>query len=380
MSAPAVPFFDLHAVNQRHAAAYAAALQRVLDSGQLVLGGETEAFEREFAAYCGTAHCVTVGNGLEALHLVLRAWGIGAGDEVIVPSHTFVATWLAAMHAGARPVPVEPIAGGFNIDPQRVAAAITPRTRAIVAVHLYGEPAAMHALRDIADSHGLHLLEDAAQAHGADERGRRCGALGDAAAFSFYPGKNLGALGDAGAVTTHDPELAQRVRLLRNYGSQVKYHHEAAGYNSRTDELQAAFLRERLRVLHADNRRRRTIARRYRDGLQGLPGLILPRSMPQAESAWHLYVVRHAARDELARRLAASGVGTLVHYPVPPHRQPACAALGTAPTALPLADALANEVLSLPIGPTMHDAQVDIVIDAVRRAVAAMAAEGTVAV
>lgn len=369
----AVPFLDLHAVNQRHAPAYARALQRVLDSGRLVLGGETEAFEHEFAAYCGVPHCVTVGNGLDALHLVLRAWGVGAGDEVIVPSHTFVATWLAVMHAGARPVPVEPLAGGFNLDPDRVAAAITPRTRAIVAVHLYGEPAAMHALRDIADRHGLRLLEDAAQAHGADTRGRRCGSLGDAAGFSFYPGKNLGALGDAGAVTTHDAELAQRVRLLRNYGSLVKYQHEAAGFNSRTDELQAAFLRERLRVLDADNRRRREIARRYADELQGLPGLGLPHPAPLAESAWHLFVVRHAARDELARRLAQLGVETLVHYPVPPHRQPGCAALGLAASALPRADRLAAEVLSLPIGPTLHDAQVRQVIDAVRSAVRSIA-------
>lgn len=373
MSEPTVPFLDLRAVNLRHAPAYAAALQRVLETGWLLLGSETEAFESEFAAYCGVSHCVTVGNGLDALHLVLRAWGIGEGDEVIVPSHTFVATWLAAMHAGARPVPVEPVAGGFNLDPQRVAVAITPRTRAIIAVHLYGEPAAMAALREIADRHGLYLLEDAAQAHGADERGRRCGALGDAAAFSFYPGKNLGALGDAGAVTTNDAGLAQQLRLLRNYGSQVKYRHEAAGFNSRTDELQAAFLRERLRALDADNRRRREIAHRYRDELQGLPGLTLPRITTQAESAWHLFVVRHAARDELARRLAQRGVATLVHYPVPPHRQPACAALGIGPAALPLADTLAAEVLSLPIGPTLDDAQLRIVIDAVRSAARALA-------
>jgi dTDP-4-amino-4,6-dideoxygalactose transaminase len=374
MSASDVLFLDLHAVNQRHAAAYAAALQRVLDSGRLLLGSETEAFEREFAAWCGVPHCVTVGNGLDALHLVLRAWGIGAGDEVIVPSHTFVATWLAVMHAGARPVPVEPVAGGFNIDPDRVAAAITPRTRAIVAVHLYGAPAAMSALRAIADRHGLRLLEDAAQAHGAEELGRRCGGLGDAAAFSFYPGKNLGALGDAGAVTTHDAELAHRVRLLRNYGSQRKYHHEAAGFNSRTDELQAAFLRERLLALDADNRRRRAIAGRYTEALQGLPGLTLPRIAPHVESAWHLFVVRHAARDALAHRLAEDGVATLVHYPVPPHRQPGCTALAIAPAALPLADALAGQVLSLPIGPTLDDAQVSRVIAAVRRAVGAIEA------
>lgn len=369
----AVPFLDLGAINRRHAPAYAAALQRVLESGRVLLGSETEAFEREFAAYCGVPHCVTVGNGLDALHLVLRAWGIGAGDEVIVPSHTFVATWLAVMHAGARPVPVEPVAGGFNIDPERIEAAITPRTRAILAVHLYGEPAAMAALRDIAERHGLRLLEDAAQAHGAEEHGRRSGGLGDAAAFSFYPGKNLGALGDAGAVTTHDATLAERVRLLRNYGSRVKYQHELAGFNSRTDELQAAFLRERLRALDDDNRRRREIARRYQSELQGLPGLVLPQPAPRFESAWHLFVVRHAARDALAERLATLGVATLVHYPVPPHCQPACAALGIAPGALPLTSALASEVLSLPIGPTLDDMQVGRVIEAVRSATRALA-------
>ncbi len=370
----AVPFLDLGAINRRHTQAYGVALQRVLDSGRLLLGGETEAFEAEFAAYCGVPHCVTVGNGLDALHLVLRAWGIGAGDEVIVPSHTFVATWLAAMHSGARPVPVEPVAGGFNLDPERVEAAITPRTRAIIAVHLYGEPAAMAALRDIADRHGLRLLEDAAQAHGATDAGQRCGALGDAAAFSFYPSKNLGALGDAGAVTTRDAALAQRLRLLRNYGSSVKYQHELAGYNSRTDELQAAFLRERLLALDADNQRRREIARRYQAELLGLPGLTLPAPALHTESAWHLFVVRHAARDALASQLAQRGVGTLVHYPVPPHAQPACAALGLDGGALPLAEALAAEVLSLPIGPTLDDAQVGRVVEAVRHATRAIAA------
>lgn len=371
--ADVVPFLDLGAINRRHAPAYAAALQRVLESGRVLLGSETEAFEREFAAYCGVPHCVTVGNGLDALHLVLRAWGIGAGDEVIVPSHTFVATWLAVMHAGARPVPVEPVAGGFNIDPERIEAAITPRTRAIIAVHLYGEPAAMATLRDIAERHGLRLLEDAAQAHGAEERGRRSGGLGDAAAFSFYPGKNLGALGDAGAVTTHDAALAERVRLLRNYGSRVKYQHEVAGFNSRTDELQAAFLRERLRALDADNQRRRGIAGRYISELQGLPGLVLPQPAPQFVSAWHLFVVRHAARDVLAERLAALGISTLVHYPVPPHCQPGCATLGITPGTLPLATALAAEVLSLPIGPTLDDPQVGQVVAAVRSATQALA-------
>lgn len=370
---PAVPFLDLRSIHQRHRDGFEAALARVLDSGRVLLGDETAAFEREFAGYCGVAHCVAVGSGLDALHLVLRAWGIGAGDEVIVPSHTFIATWLAASHALARPVPVEPDADGFNIDAARVEAAITPRTRAIVAVHLYGRPAAMDALRDIARRHGLRLLEDAAQAHGARHRGRRCGALGDAAAWSFYPGKNLGALGDAGAVTTDDAELASRVRLLRNYGSRAKYEHELQGFNSRIDELQAAFLRERLRWLDDDNARRARVAARYREGLCAVAGLMLPAADDGCESAWHLFVVRHAERDRLAHELAARGVATLVHYPLPPHRQHAYRDAVFAD--LPLAERLAHEVLSLPMHPLLSDGDTRAVIGAVRDACAAIAAQ-----
>jgi dTDP-3-amino-3,4,6-trideoxy-alpha-D-glucose transaminase len=355
-----LPFLDLAALNQRHAETYAAALQRVLASGRVMLGPETQAFEEEFARYCGVSHCVGVGNGLDALHLVLRAWGIGAGDDVIVPSNTFIATWLAVSHAGARPVPVEPDARNHNLDPARVEAAIGPRTRAIVAVHLYGRPAPMEALRDIARRYGLHLLEDAAQAHGATWRGRRCGALSDAAAFSFYPGKNLGALGDGGAVTTNDSALAERLRLLRNYGSPVKYSHELQGFNSRLDELQAAFLRERLRWLDADNAQRARVARCYFEALSDLPGLILPPADDaDARSSWHLFVVRSTERDALVRSLFAHGIAALVHYPTPPHLQPAYAQEAWLAGTLPLAERLSREVLSLPMGPTMseHDAE-----------------------
>jgi dTDP-4-amino-4,6-dideoxygalactose transaminase len=362
-----IPFLDLKAINLRHQRAFEAALRRVLESGRVLLGEETERFETEFATYCGVPHCVSVGNGLDALHLVLRAWGIGTGDEVITPSHTFVATWLAVSHTGARPVPVEPEPGGFNIDPSRIESAITPRTRAIIAVHLYGEVADMDAIRDIANRYGLLLLEDAAQAHGATYRGRRCGGLGDAAGFSFYPGKNLGALGDAGAVTTHDAALAKRVRLLRNYGSSVKYSHETAGFNTRMDELQAAFLRERLRVLDEDNTRRRAIAKAYIEGLSDVAELGLPKADP-GMSVWHQFVVRHARREELAGLLASEGVATLVHYPVPPHRQPAYAALGIAADGLPLTERLAAEILSIPIGPTMGGHEQQTVIDKVRAA------------
>ncbi|MEP6873413.1 MAG: DegT/DnrJ/EryC1/StrS family aminotransferase [Burkholderiales bacterium] len=365
---PLVPFLDLRAINERHRAGYEAALARVLDSGQLLLGRETEAFEREFADFCEVEHCVSVGNGLDALHLVLRAWGIGAGDEVIVPAHTFIATWLAVSQAQATPVPVEPEPHGHNIDVDLIEAAITSRTRAIIPVHLYGRPAEMDALAAIARRHKLLLLEDAAQAHGARLRGRRCGSLGDAAAFSFYPGKNLGALGDAGAVTTRDAGLAARLRLLRNYGSTLKYRHEVQGVNSRTDELQAAFLRERLRGLAADNARRAAIARSYLQALAGLPGLVMPTADDHAESSWHLFVVRHPGRELLAQRLAEQGVGSLVHYPTPAHLQPAYVGTPLAALSLPRAEACAREVLSLPMDPTMTDDSVQAVVRAVQRA------------
>lgn len=370
-----VPFLDLQRINDRHRAAYQAALSRVLDSGRVLLGEETAAFEREFAAWCGTEHCVGVGNGYDALHLVLRAWGITAGDEVIVPSHTFIATWLAVSEVGALPVPVEPAPGSCNIDPALVEAAITPRTRAIIAVHLYGRPAPMRELQAIARRHGLKLLEDAAQAHGAQLGDQRCGSLADAAAFSFYPGKNLGALGDGGAITTRDGALAEQLRRLANYGSRIKYHHEVVGVNSRLDELQAAFLRERLRVLDADNAHRRQVALTYLQGLAGLPGLVLPTADDSdSQSAWHLFVVRHPQRDALAERLTARGIATLVHYPVPIHRQGAYAASPAAQLALPAADAWAREALSLPMGPTLSEADVQAVIRGVRDACATLGA------
>ena len=374
MSVAPIPFLDLQAINARHAPAYAAALQRVLASGRVLLGAETEAFEHEFARHCGAAHAVGVGNGLDALHLTLRAWGIGPGDEVIVPSNTFIATWLAVTQAGATPVPVEPDAATHNLDAQRVQDAIGPRTRAIIAVHLYGRPAPMDALREIAHRRGLHLLEDAAQAHGAAWCGQRCGSLADAAAFSFYPGKNLGALGDGGAVTTDDATLAQRLRLLRNYGSATKYVHELPGFNSRLDEVQAAFLRARLHTLDCDNAHRAHVAQRWIDALRDTPGLVLPPADDaHARSSWHLFVVRHAQRDALAQALAAQGIATLVHYPTPPHRQGAYAGSAAAAMSLPVAERLAREVLSLPISPVLGDDDAARVAEAVRAACEAIA-------
>lgn len=366
------PFLDLKAINAELRQDLRSAFDRVLDSGWYVMGEELKAFESEFAAYCDTRHCVGVANGLDALTLALRALGIGPGHEVIVPSNTYIATWLAVTALGATPVPVEPHPRTFNIDPSRVEAAITPRTRALMPVHLYGQAADLGPLLDIARQHRLKVVEDGAQAHGARYRGAPLGGHGDAVAWSFYPGKNLGALGDGGAVTTQDPELAERIRVLRNYGSRVKYHNEVAGTNSRLDELQAALLRVKLRHLDRGNQRRALVAHRYLDGLTG-PGLVLPTVPSYTSPVWHLFVVRHPQRDLLAQRLAAAGVGTVIHYPVPPHRQPAYAGLGLHEGALPIAEAIHREVLSLPMGPTQTPAQTEAVIAAVNEAVAALA-------
>ena len=364
-----VPFLDLQSIQLEHRDQLAAAFERVLNSGWYVLGDEVQRFEQEYAAYCGARFAVGVANGLDALSLVLRALDIGPGDEVIVPSNTYIATWLAVSHVGAAPVPVEPDPRTFNLDPARITAAITSRTRALLPVHLYGQPADMKAILEIAQRHRLHVLEDGAQAHGARLRGERLGAHGDAVAWSFYPGKNLGALGDGGAVTTNDEALAERLRELRNYGSKVKYHNTVIGYNSRLDELQAAFLRAKLPHLDAANRRRTDIAQRYLNGLAGLD-LVLPVVADFTEPAWHLFVVRHRSRDALAQRLRELGVATMIHYPVAPHRQPAYAALGMAPGSQPISEAMHAQVLSLPIGPTQSDAATDRVIDGVRQAVA----------
>jgi len=358
-----VDFLNLKRVNAPHEAGIREAIGRVIDSGWYVLGAETEAFEREFAAFCEVPHCIGVANGLDALHLVLRAYGIGEGDEVIVPSNTFIATWLAVSQAGATPVPVEPDPRTHNLDPARVEAAVTPRTRAIMPVHLYGQPADMAPLTDIARRHGLKVIEDAAQAHGARYRGRRAGGLGDAAGFSFYPGKNLGALGDGGAITTGDAELAAKLRKLRNYGSSVKYQHDVAGVNSRLDELQSAVLRAKLPALDAENAARAAVAAQYLLGLAGLP-LQLPEVPEGMAPAWHLFVVATPERDALQAHLKSRGIGTLVHYPTACHLQGAYA--GQAWPALPVAERLQGQVLSLPMAPYLSREEVGAVVAAVR--------------
>lgn len=356
-----VPFLDLKNLHTDMRQELRDAFERVLDSGWFILGKEVEAFEAEFASYCGVRHCVGVGNGLDALHLILKAYGIGPGHEVIVPSNTFIATWLAVSYVGATPIPVEPDERTYNIDPAGIEAAMTPRTKAIIPVHLYGYTADLDAINGVAARYGIPVIEDAAQAHGAVYKGKRTGALGNAAAFSFYPGKNLGALGDGGAITTNDADLAERVRVLRNYGSSVKYHNEVKGCNSRLDELQAALLRVKLKRLDAWNQSRRRVAEKYLAALTDCD-LILPFSEDPGRHVWHLFVVRCRRRQDLLNRLASAGVGAMIHYPIPPHLQGAYKDLGYSTGAFPMAERIHAEVLSLPMGPHIQEDQVDCVI------------------
>lgn len=358
----AIPFLDLKRLHSEVREALDDAYRRVVDSGSFIMGPELQAFESEFARYCGVDHCIGVGNGLDALKLLLQAYGVGPGDEVIVPSNTFIATWLAVTQCGATAVAVEPDMATHNIDVALIEAAITARTRAIIPVHLYGQPADMDPIMAIAAAHGLVVIEDAAQAQGACYRGRRSGGLGHAAATSFYPGKNLGAMGDGGAVLTSDAAIAYKVTRLRNYGSTRKYVHDVQGGNTRLDELQAAFLRVKLSALDRWNAKRREIAGWYADHLAG-SAVQRPRIEAGCESAWHLYVVRAGRRDDLQAFLSERGISTVIHYPVPPHRQACYADMAGMP--LPRAERLAHEVLSLPMCPTMGREDVARVADAI---------------
>lgn len=362
-----VPFLDLCAAYRELQDELDGAYRQVATSGRYVLGEEVEAFEQELATYCGATHGVGVGNGLDALHLILQGYGIGRADEVIVPAHTFIATWVAVSRTGATPVPVEPDPATYTLDPAGVAAAITPRTRAIIPVHLYGQPADMDPILDLARQHDLKVIEDAAQAHGARYKGRRVGSLGDAAAFSFYPAKNLGAFGDGGAVVTNDPVLAEAVRVLRNHGSPAKYHHTVKGVNSRLDVLQAAFLRVKLKHVDGWNQRRCVIAARYLGELASVPDLTLPAVLESAEPVWHVFVVRHPQRAELQAALTRAGIGTLIHYPEPPHLSQAYADGGWKIGSFPITEQLTSTVLSLPMGPHLDPDAVTTVTDAVRK-------------
>lgn len=357
-----IPFLSLKEVNAPHQQSLQAAVARVVQSGWYVLGPETERFEDSFARYCEVSSCIGVANGLDALHLILRGYDIGEGDEVIVPGHTFIATWLAVSQTGATPVPVEPVEHTFNMNPALIEQAITPQTRAIVVVHLYGQPADMGPIVAIARRHGLRVIEDAAQAHGARYQGQRVGSLGDAAAFSFYPTKNLGALGDGGAITTNDSALATKVRKIRNYGSAVKYQHELKGVNSRLDELQAAALQVKLEFLDSENAQRAKLAAQYNATLPR-EGLDLTQVIAHAEPVWHLYVIRCAKRDALQQHLRHLQVETMIHYPIPCHLQGAYAD-GAWPS-LPISARLSKELISLPMAPCLGQEQVSEVVRAI---------------
>lgn len=361
-----IPFLDLKAPHNELRHEMRDAFERVLSSGWYIQGTEVRKFESEFSSYCQAEHCIGVGNGLDALHLILRAFDIGEGDEVIVPANTYIATWLAVNLAGATPIPVEPDHRTYNIDPKLIESSITSRTKAIMAVHLYGLPADMDEINAIAKKYDLKVIEDAAQAHGARYKGRRVGSLGDAAGFSFYPGKNLGALGDGGAVTTNNSTVADRIKVLSNYGSRVKYHNEVKGVNSRLDELQAAFLRAKLSVLDQWNERRQSIAHLYLRELDS-EVFTLPHVPEEAEPVWHLFVVRTSQRDKLQKELSDAGIGTVIHYPIPPHLQPAYAEMGYSSGTFPLCEVIHRNILSLPIGPHLKSEDAFQVVSACHR-------------
>lgn len=379
-----VPFLDLRAAYLELKPEIDAAVARVLDSGWYIGGEEVESFEAEWSAYCEAKHAIGVANGLDALHLALRSMGVGQGDEVIVPSNTYIATWLAVSQIGATPVPVDPIEATYNINPELIESAITPRTKAILPVHLYGQPVDLDPILAIARKHKLMVLEDAAQAHGARYKGRRVGSHGDAVAWSFYPGKNLGAMGDAGAVTTNSPEIADRIRVLRNYGSRVKYLNEVQGYNSRLDPIQAAILRVKLKLLDEWNDRRKKVATIYLEGLLetkpaeiynrvSLMGvamknsLVLPHIPSFADPAWHLFVVRTPSRNELLEALKSCGIETMIHYPICPRSQKAYQNFVNDNHSTILSERISSDVLSLPMGPHLSHGESNDVISTLRK-------------
>jgi dTDP-4-amino-4,6-dideoxygalactose transaminase len=360
-----VDFLDLKAGYIELKTEIDAAIKGILDSGRYVLGSEVELFEEEYAKYCESSHCIGVANGLDALHLGLLALGVGPGDEVIVPSNTYIATWLAVSQCGAKPVPVEPDIGTFNISPNLIAAAITEKTKVIIPVHLYGQPADLDPILEVANNYRLKVLEDAAQVHGGRYKGRRIGAHGDLVAWSFYPGKNLGAYGDGGAITTDDAELAEKIRVLRNYGSKVKYVNEICGFNSRLDPLQAAALRVKLNYLDEWNNRRLVIAKKYLSELNSL-NVVLPNSLDYVDPVWHLFVILVEDRDLVRQKLADMGVDTIMHYPIPPHRQKAYSDENYSAEELPVASKISDTCISLPMGPHLDNKGVSIVIESIK--------------
>ena len=361
-----IPFVSFEAMHNEIKDEVLDTFKRVYEKNWFIQGEECAAFEREFAEYCGAKYAVGCGNGLDALYLILRAYGIGEGDEVIVPSNTYIATALAVSYTGAKPVFVEPCMKCYNISPERIEEKITDRTKAIMAVHLYGQPAEMDSIRAIADKYDLKVIEDSAQSHGATYKGKKTGSLGDAAGFSFYPGKNLGALGDGGAVVTNDKELADKVRALGNYGSDYKYHHIYKGNNSRLDEVQAAILRIKLKNLDRWNKDRMQTAVRFTEGINN-PEIILPKIREGSTHVFHIYAIRCERRDELESYLAEKGIGTNKHYPIPMHLQGAYSELGIPEGALPRAEEISKTELSLPMYYGMKDEEIDYIIDMINK-------------
>jgi dTDP-4-amino-4,6-dideoxygalactose transaminase len=360
-----IPFLDLGAAYKELKVEIDTAIQRVLDSGWYILGPEVEAFEEEWANYCQASHAVGLANGLDALILALRALNVKAGDEVIVPSNTYIATWLAVSAVGATPVPVEPDQSTFNIDSSKIEAAITKNTKVILPVHLYGQPVDLDPILSLARNHNLFIVEDAAQAHGARYKGRPIGSHGHIVCWSFYPGKNLGAMGDAGAITTNDLKLADRIRVLRNYGSRVKYVNEIQGVNSRLDPIHAAVLRVKLKHLDSWTKRRNIVASIYNNELREFD-LVLPFVPAWCEPAWHLYVIRSKNRELLQNHLSNLGISTLIHYPIPPHKQAAYSKCKVAEYSLPISESIHREVLSLPIGPNQTYLNSKAIVEAIK--------------
>lgn len=348
-------FLDLEKINNRFRNEMDVRIKDILDSGWYLSGKWNDEFSKHFAEFCGTNHAVGVANGLDAINLIIRGYGFGAGDEIIVPANTYIATILAVSENGCTPVLVEPDIDTYNINPDKIEEKITEKTRAIIVVHLYGQAVQMEKIWKLAKKYNLKVIEDAAQAHGAMYDGRRVGNLGDAAAFSFYPGKNLGALGDAGGVTTNDTELFNKIHAIANYGSDRKYHHIYKGINSRMDEIQAALLDVKLPYLDTDNNRRREIAKYYRENIKN-PKIILPKAYDEAAHVWHVFVVRCESRDELCKYLNDNGIQTNIHYPTPPHKQGAYNEWNN--KAFPITEEIHRTCLSLPISPTMNNDEV----------------------
>ena len=360
-----VKFLDLKFQHDKIKTELDEAYLRVMKSGWFITGEELNSFEYNFAAFCKTKHCIGVGNGLDALNLILRAYGIGRGDEVIVPANTFIATWLAVSYAGADIVPVEPDIHTYNLNPNCLEEFITERTKAIIPVHLYGQPANMDEILNIATRYNLKVIEDSAQAHGATYKGRICGSIGNAAGFSFYPGKNLGALGDGGAIVTDEDDISEKVRSIRNYGAIQKYDHQDMGFNSRLDEIQAAFLNVKLKFLKEWNEHRRKIAELYLAELEGIHEITLPHYPEWVNPVWHLFVILYNNRDELQQYLKSKGIPTLIHYPIPPHLSGAYKDFGWAAGAFPITERIAKTALSLPIGPHITTKEASYIIESI---------------